>query len=240
MTIKDELLKTASFIPHPFKENSAWIGHIPFAAWLIQTIEPKVFVELGTHWGQSYFSFCQSASEANITTNCYAVDTWEGDVHSGYYNDEVFNHVNVHNQAYYANFSQLLRMTFDNAVSNFSDGSIDLLHIDGLHTYEAVKHDFETWLPKLSPGAVVLFHDTNVRERNFGVWKLWEELQTCYPNNIEFLHSYGLGVLQLNGATDDKKLPWLNSSSTDQPLLKNYFSALGAREVDRFALGSRA
>ena len=237
ISFKDGLLEIVSFTPYPFQENSAWISHLPFAAWLIRSLEPKVFVELGSHWGHSYFSFCQSVREASLATKCYAVDTWQGDEHSFQYGEEVFHQVNAHNQAHYANFSRLLRMTFDDAASYFSDDSIDLLHIDGLHTYGAVKHDFETWLPKLAPGAVVLFHDTNVRERDFGVWKLWEELQVRYPNNLELLHSHGLGVLQLDGATDAKKLAWLNPNAIEQQQLKDYFSALGARHLERFELG---
>ncbi|WP_342479224.1 class I SAM-dependent methyltransferase [Paenibacillus sp. FSL H7-0350] len=68
--------------------------------------------------------------------------------------------------------ASLLRMTFDEAVGTFEDNSIDLLHIDGLHTYEAIKHDYECWLPKLADNSVVLFHDITVRMDDFGVYQL--------------------------------------------------------------------
>jgi hypothetical protein len=234
--IPNSLIAAASFAPNSLSSPSGWLGHLPFAAWVIREVSPKIFVELGTHSGNSYFSFCQSVAEADISSKCYAVDTWLGDEHAGQYSEEIFAGVDAHNHEHFASLSRLLRMTFDDAVTYFGGESIELLHIDGLHTYEAVRHDFETWLPKLAPGAVVLFHDTKVREGNFGVWKLWEELQARYPNNLEFVHSHGLGVLQLNNAPDKKIAHWLQPNFPEKQRLINYFAALGARQSERFEL----
>jgi GT2 family glycosyltransferase/glycosyltransferase involved in cell wall biosynthesis/SAM-dependent methyltransferase/uncharacterized protein YbaR (Trm112 family) len=177
---------------------SAWWAHVPFAFWCMAACKPRLFVELGTHNGVSYAAFCEANRLSNAGARCYAVDTWEGDEHAGQYGDEVYNDLrDLHNQRYSA-FSEMLRCTFDEALPRFQDGSIDLLHIDGLHTYEAVRHDFESWLPKLSDRAVVLFHDTNVLEGDFGVHRLFAELAARYPH-FEFLHGYGLGVLAVGG-----------------------------------------
>lgn len=226
-------LAAAEFNPRSLQKPLSWAGHLPFAAWLARRVVPAIFVELGTHSGNSYFAFCQAVAEAGLPTRCYAVDTWQGDEHAGTYGEDVFQQVDAHNQQYYWEFSSLLRMMFDEAVDFFSDGSIDLLHIDGLHTYDAVRHDFESWLPKLAPGAVVIFHDTNVREKGFGVWKFWEELKQRFPRHFEFTHSHGLGVLQIGGDETQDCLAPLMANPGEQQGIRQYFALLGARIFER-------
>ena len=172
----------------------SWAEHIPFAYFLVQLLQPRVLVELGVHSGNSYTAFCQAVDTLGLPTSCYGIDTWEGDVHAGLYDNEIYNDLNEYHQEKFAKFSNLMRMTFDEALDYFSDNSIDLLHIDGLHTYDAVRHDFETWLPKMSERGLVLFHDIQVKERDFGVWQLWEEVSSRYPA-IRLRNSHGLGVL---------------------------------------------
>jgi O-antigen biosynthesis protein len=223
------LMEAAQFQPKRLSFPDSWVGHTPFAYYLMRTLQPSVFVELGTHSGNSYLTFCQSVVDHQLESKCYAIDTWGGDAHSGLYGEDVFKALAPHHERYYASFSRLMRMTFDEGLEHFQDGSVDLLHIDGLHDYETVRHDFETWLPKLSDDAVVLFHDTVVREGGFGVWKLWDELTQIYPRHFEFTHSNGLGVLSINCDPKSKlQLPWLELASTERVLVEQYFQGLGA------------
>jgi hypothetical protein len=163
-------------------------------------LSTTLLVELGTHGGVSFSAFCQAVARANLDTRCYAIDTWLGDAHTGFCGEDIFaDRSRLHDQRY-ASFSTPLR-SFDDALSQFVDGTVDLLHIDGLQTYEAVRHDFESWRPKLSERGIVMFHDTNERSGDFGVWRLFNELREQFPS-FEFLHGHGLGVLAVGNNMD--------------------------------------
>ena len=211
----DRLLRPVVFMRPERLEDSAWLGHVPFAFWLAEAAKPQCFVELGTQTGVSYCAFLQAAARLAFPVKAFAVDTWAGDPHAGTYSEHVFENLSCHHNARYGSFSTLLRMTFDQAVRYFDDRSIDILHIDGYHTYEAVAHDFTSWLPKLSSRGVVLLHDINVHEREFGVWRLWAEQSACYPS-FQFVHSYGLVFLQL-----DRNHPSRYGGSSVSPAILN-------------------
>ncbi len=234
--VNQNLSEVLSFTPLRIVEPYAWVGHIPFVRWLIKQYQPKIFVELGVHSGNSYFSVCQSVKELNLPVKCFAIDTWLGEMHAGNYSEDVFVDVTRHNNEHYRKFSTLVRKEFDVAVNDFVDSSINLLHIDGLHTYDAVKHDFETWLPKLAPGAIVLFHDICEKKNDFGVWKLWEELTKQYSHHFAFSHSHGLGVIQLNLHEGIQKSSWPLAEFSDTSSLKSFFEACGLKIQAKFKI----
>jgi len=212
-------------LPQRLRPPFSWVGHIPFAFHIVKILRPRILVELGVHTGNSFSAFCQAVSATKSPTLCYGVDTWRGDEHAGFYENAVYEELARDISLSYSDFAQLLRCTFDDALKSFSDGSVDLLHIDGLHTYEAVQHDFETWFPKLSDRGVVLFHDIAVRSDDFGVWKLWEEVKNNYPS-FEFKHSHGLGVL-LVGKQVPPELIQERDFAKNEPAYSALFERLG-------------
>jgi len=200
--------------PDFFDPESAWLRHGPFGMWLVGALRPDRIVELGTHNGYSYFSFCQAVRDHGLPTRCVAVDTWDGDEHAGLFDASVHEGIVARN-ATYAGFSRLLRKTFADARADIADGSVDLLHVDGRHFYDDVKGDFEGWIPKLSSRAVVLFHDTEVRERGFGVYRYWAEIAGTRPS-VNLPHENGLGVLFWGPQTDGAITQLVQLLQTDE------------------------
>lgn len=208
--------------------RSAWTTHLPFACWLIAAQRPRSVVELGVHVGVSYCTFAEEMTRQGIEGWCLGVDTFAGDAHAGHYDGSVLDRLRAHHDPRYAAFSRLMPATFDEAAATVPDGSVDLLHIDGLHTYEAVRHDFETWAPKLSERGIVLFHDTEERGGDFGVWRFWAEV-TAGRQHFGFLHGHGLGVLAVGPAQPDAIRPLFDAHAADADTIRAIFAGLGER-----------
>jgi len=232
---------SVTFRPAAFLSGAPgpWAGHLPFACDLIAALRPEVIVELGVFYGDSYFGFCQTVAETNLPCTCYGVDTWRGDTPASFYESSVYDAVSRHNDRYYRAFSYLMRTSFDEAIKQFSDQSISLLHMDGSHSFESAEHDFEHWLPKVRPGGVVLLHDIAVRSGDYGVWRLWEELQKKFPS-FEFRNNDGLGVLWKPGGNDEKN-PYLrelfSSSKENQERIRRYYCLCAERLEMEHTLG---
>ncbi len=81
---------------------------------------------------------------------------------------------------------------------------LDFLFIDGDHTYEGVKMDYEMYSPLVRPGGIIAFHDIvpGPEELVGGVPRFWKELKEKIPkdNYLEIVKDwnqggYGISVL---------------------------------------------
>lgn len=222
MAFKIEKYKGLLIRPEVIIPDSFWNEHIPFAHFMIDILRPRLFVELGVFKGGSYNAFCQAVKKLESDTKCFGVDNWTGDKHNGTYDLSVYMTLLEYQMKHYKEFSTLLKMDFDEALPRFANEEIDLLHIDGYHTYEAVKHDYESWLPKMSDKGVIIFHDTAYRSLDFGVWKLWEEVSALYPS-LEFEHCCGLGVLAVGRNVNNDFKEFLAEANKDDHYKKLFY-----------------
>lgn len=106
-------------------------------------------------------------------------------------NESLIGDVNKINELVlkYPNFTFIKDYSF-NAVKNW-DKKIDYLFIDGDHTYEVVKKDFEDWYPHVKTGGIISIHDSAANRGGPSFWpgpsKLADEL--IHDNRVEYIET---------------------------------------------------
>lgn len=163
---------------------TGWKDHITFAQWIVKRKNPEVIVDLGVDWG--YSTFCFALPKIGTV---YGIDSFEGDDHAGIRN--TYNYVLDRQRELKLENISFIKGYFDEVAKNWNK-PIDILHIDGFHTYQAVKHDYKTWSKFVKDDGIILFHDTWVFGGGFGVHKLFQEIKLPKTN---FKSSHGLGVV---------------------------------------------
>jgi hypothetical protein len=165
--------------------GSAWKGHANFAIDLVDILKPNTIVDLGVDFGFSTFCFAYPR-----IGNVYGIDSFQGDPQTGIRDTHkvVCDFISKINTNIEPIRVQIIRGFFDDVAKTW-DLPIDLLHIDGLHAYEAVKNDYETWSSFCNEDSVILFHDTESYSHTVG--KFFDELDGFKTN---MRGSAGLGV----------------------------------------------
>lgn len=157
-----------------------------------------VIVEIGSWQGRSTIWLARG-SRAGAGRPVYAVDPHTGspEHHDRY--GEVWTFDLFRENVERAGVSDLVRplvQTSEEAAAAF-DEPVEVLFIDGDHSYEAVCRDWDLWTPKLVEGGWVVLHDTGenwegprrlVRERIFGS-RHYAEIgfaeETTYARRVE-------------------------------------------------------
>jgi len=94
------------------------------------------------------------------------------------------------------------RKETQSTVSKFLNGrQLDLVFVDGDHSYVGVRADFEMYCPFVRPGGVMAFHDIAVQPAPNEVARFWNEIKPRYRHK-EILDrttqdTMGIGIIEL-------------------------------------------
>lgn len=164
---------------------SAWTAHLEFSVWLTCRFSAQLVVDLGVDYGCSTYGWGAAG-----TSQVIGIDWFRGDEHTG--KRDAQGEVaalgeRLVREYQYPNTVRIWKASFEEAAETFR-GAIDILHVDGLHTREALRRDLDKWLPKLSADGIVVMHGTQVLPE---VRRQFEKLE--WPKT-RLEYSTGLGI----------------------------------------------
>lgn len=176
---------------------SAWKANKELAQWLVHTFNPSIIVDLGVDYGYSSYVLAE-----NPVGTVYAVDWFQGDQHAGY--RDTYSYVTSAIAEFSLTNIKVIKADFTHLAKTWA-APIDILHIDGEHTYEAVSRDYANWFDHVEDDGIILFHDTVTFKDSVGVF--FEEL--CIPK-INFTEDNGLGIASRSQLIIDSITKYIN------------------------------
>jgi predicted O-methyltransferase YrrM len=145
---------------------------------------PKRSLEIGTYRGGTLYLLCNfSAPDARIIS----LDLPRGSFGGGYHWAKIplFKcFARNHQSLRLVRADSHLPETKERIATILGGEFLDFLFIDGDHTYEGVKRDFEMYAPLVRPGGIVSFHDIaeHPPEERCEVSKFWNEIKQRHPH----------------------------------------------------------
>lgn len=165
---------------------------------LLKTQNPKYILEIGTANGGSLFCFCKLANEE---ATIISIDLPGGPFGGGYpeWKTSLYQTFTKKNQKLYLlRDDSHKRETLEKVKQILNDKKLDFLFIDGDHSYEGVKKDFEMYGPLVKNGGIIAFHDIcrGPRENVGEVPKFWEDIkkELITKELIKDPNQSGLGI----------------------------------------------
>ena len=152
---------------HNYKELEGWFNmENQYLELLEATPEEGIFVELGAYKGKSTSFIVTEIINRNRNIKYYTVDSFEGHTDSND-NKEVEAYKGISdieidfdsNTKHLDGKFQKIKSLSHESANLFEDNSVDICFIDAGHSYEAVKKDIESWLPKIKKGGIMAGHD---------------------------------------------------------------------------------
>ena len=143
---------------------------------------PKIILEIGTYDGGTLFFLSKFASiDATIIT----MDLPSVRDGAGYSPTKIpfYKSFKSHNQKiHFIRDNSHSISAIEKVKKIISDKKIDVLFIDGDHSYEGVKRDFENYSPFVRKGGLIAFHDIvdHPIELNCKVYNFWNEIKENY------------------------------------------------------------
>lgn len=168
-------------LKHNYQSVEGWFNmEQEYLELLEQCPEGGIFVELGCFKGKSTSFIVTEIVNKGKAVKYYTVDSFEGHTDSND-NKEVEAYKGIsdieidfdRNTKHLDGKFQKIKSLSHESANLFEDNSVDICFIDAGHSYEAVKKDIESWLPKMKKGGVISGHDYNAWQ---GVNKAVNEL----------------------------------------------------------------